>query len=153
MQANEREDSRITHGDFLARMPPRPSTNKSKDTTIFQSLISLNALAARMRRFRLCAGMISWTERLGTDAMVEFLEENLSEDSKKGNTTKGFRDLKPNEQARLLAANLGKYPERSRHKNPEIRNCYMESVKKGLKKLDQYKGEGMVEPDDESEDS
>lgn len=149
MQANEREDSRINHGDFLARMPPRLSKPKSKNPTIFKSLISQNGLAARMRRFRLRAGMISWTERIGTDAMVDFLEKNLSEDCKKENTTKGFRDLYPNEQARILTTNLGKFPNRSRHKDPEIRESYMKSMRTGLEKLDPQMEEGMMEPDDE----
>lgn len=132
MEANEREDSRISIGDFLARVPLK---TRSRNTTRFKAMVGKNALSGRMRRFRLHAGVLSWAERVGVDTMVEFLLKNGPRIDEHEDTSLERRYLPRDERDRILHNHFEKFPERSRYKDPAVRQQYIKNTQEDLKEM------------------
>ena len=93
----------ITSKDFQARMRTDNLTNE-------------NALSVRRGRFRDSAGCISWNGRHGSDTVKAYMDRILPQACKAANSTRGFRDLNPDDIKAMHSQNAGKFPERSRHK-------------------------------------
>lgn len=63
MEAITRLDPRISHNDFLVRMPAR---RVGRDSYTVRPPYSLSTIAMRMSRFRQEHGLLSWTKREGS---------------------------------------------------------------------------------------
>ncbi|KAL8947582.1 MAG: hypothetical protein Q9222_006150, partial [Ikaeria aurantiellina] len=116
LEALERLNSSTRHKDLSARAyeenVPRHPTEK-------QIRAIHNKFAGRMRRFREKHCVITWSnERSGSKGLLEYIDAILPPDLKAQNTTRGFRDLRPGELLQARASNFGKYPQRSRRKDP-----------------------------------
>ena len=108
MEAMGREDSRILHKDFRARMP-RTILKGNKHVPA----PTPNVLSQRRRRFREKAACISWNNRAGTETRNSYIENLLPAACKALNSTEDFRDLFDYELAELQNKNLGKFSERA----------------------------------------
>ena len=104
IEAIMRLNPAIKTRDILVRMP---ANSKS----------SLNQISMRRTRFREKACMLSWGGRAGSDAKKAFMDTLLPAQCKATNSTRTFRDLTKPELNELQQLNLGKFPERKRHKN------------------------------------
>ncbi|KAL8737605.1 MAG: hypothetical protein Q9181_001506 [Wetmoreana brouardii] len=125
LEALERSDPRVRHQDLAARQIrkplrfPTPRHLKNDD----------NRLAQQMRRFREWNCLIPWSDkRSGSQAFNSHVENILSEEDKKENTTRNLRRLIESEYYRLKLENAGKYPDRSRHKTEAKKKKYMDEL-------------------------
>lgn len=109
MENIRREDTRITHKDFRARMPRRVHTKNGSS----KPLGGLSALGMRMTRFRMSAACPAWNEREGSDAMRAYVKGLLSAEGLAANSTEELSGLTLWQQAECRKPNKGLYPERA----------------------------------------
>ena len=108
MEVVEREDERIKHKDFRARMPVRILKNGKETHPPLP-----NTITQRLRRARIYACCLSWRKE-GTDNKIPTYVMNLlPRECIERNNTRSFRDLHNYEFAEALLQNLGKHGERA----------------------------------------
>lgn len=103
LEAMARQDGRITHEDFMHRMPfsaRRPD---------------IKSISMRRSRFRWSAGCKSWVSRSASGSINQYLDNLVPKEYQDSNCTRGWRDLTDLEVEDMKAPSKGKYPERSRH--------------------------------------
>lgn len=110
LEAIKREDRRISNIDIMARMPPKIKLPLENGLYSEKPLYSSLKLSLRAKKFRIRAGILSWTQSSTNKVMERFLEETLSQDLKDLNTTFGFRDLTLYEQDMINGKNEWKSP-------------------------------------------
>ncbi|KAI4089035.1 MAG: hypothetical protein L6R37_008108 [Teloschistes peruensis] len=135
LEALERSDSRVRHQDLAARQYGRtplawPTLKDLKNHD--------NKLAQQMRRFRERNASVPWTDkRSGSEAFVEWVRENLSEEQRAANTTRGLSSPSESRFHKLKLENAGKNPERARGlKDKERNKAYLDGLKRRVEKAE-----------------
>ncbi|KAL8827082.1 MAG: hypothetical protein Q9191_003403 [Dirinaria sp. TL-2023a] len=110
--------------DIQARMPGMLDANGSEP-------IRTGTISMRMTRFRKIAGCISWTPKVGSESIENYLASILPEECKQANSTRGFRNLWPYERAEIDLQNTGQFPNKARPDNKDFtqRRQYEKIVK------------------------
>lgn len=125
MEAMKRLDSRISHRDFQARMPPRLVGKKGKAEEPF----SISSIGMKMSRFREREGLLAWTDREGTETITKALLEWLPKENVEQNTIFGVRGPTKEEAEGFKKGNKGKFnnragqnalPEEERQRREEV---------------------------------
>lgn len=107
MEAMKRLDLRISRKDFRARMPSTIMVGgKNK---VRKPLYTLSALAMRTTRFRKENGLISWTDREGSDSIREHVRARMSQTNIDANSTQGMRLPTLLEQEESRSSNKGQF--------------------------------------------
>ncbi|KAL8667701.1 MAG: hypothetical protein Q9202_000556 [Teloschistes flavicans] len=135
LEALERLDSRCRHQDLAARQYGRtplmwPTLKDLKNHD--------NKLAQQMRRFRERTSSIPWSDkRSGSEAFVQWVENNLSEGQKAANTTRGLLSPSESRFSKLKLNNAGKNPERARDKKDAAKNTiYLNGIRRRVEKAE-----------------
>lgn len=89
MEAIARLDPRISHRDFLARMPKERRIRRNGQTIIKPSY-SLSAIGMRVSRFRQENGLLSWNKREGSQNINQHLINRLPLENYEANSTRGI---------------------------------------------------------------
>ncbi|KAL8827881.1 MAG: hypothetical protein Q9170_006837 [Blastenia crenularia] len=131
IEALMRFDSRTTYADIRARMPPKVAIYKNGQT-VERPLRKVGALSAAAARYREMAGCLNWQNRMGSETLNNYILDNLPEDLKAKNSTKGWRPLTKDDITALRAPAIGSrpYQARKRASSVEVRRKRNESIKK-----------------------
>ncbi|KAL9582598.1 MAG: hypothetical protein Q9212_003203 [Teloschistes hypoglaucus] len=136
LEALERFDSRVRHQDLAARQYGRTPL-------VWPTLKDLknhdNKLAQQMRRFRERNASVPWSDkRSGSEAFVDWVKNNLSEEQKAANTTRGLSSPSESQFHKLKLENAGKNPERARgiNKDKEKNKAYLEGLRRRVEKAE-----------------
>ena len=106
MEAMKHLDLRISRKDFRARMP-RTILKKGDDNGLVKNPIyTPSAIDMRTAHFRKENGLISWTEREGTDSIRSYM---LTQTNITANSTQGMSAPTWFEQEDSRTLNKGKY--------------------------------------------
>lgn len=108
MEAIARLDPRISHRDFLARMPKERRIRRNGQTIIKPSY-SLSAIGMRMTRFRQENGLLSWTTREGSQNINQHLMNRLPPENYEANSTRGIPPPGLLEQSNARQKNKGQH--------------------------------------------
>lgn len=109
MEAMKRTDPRIQQRDFMARMPPRHTTQAGTR----RSVQTPSSIGMRMTRFRQQQGMLSWTGRDGSQTIRSALWERLPPENQRSNSIRGLRPPTVPEQLEIRRGNAGKFLNRA----------------------------------------
>ena len=117
MEAIRRTNRAIGDKDIRARMPrSRVVLNKVNNVLEEHAQYSLSALGMRQSRFRHSKGLLSFESRAGSHNISSHIKNCLPQHCIDANSTKGFRDLTPQELHGLGSKNKGQYSYRKRPK-------------------------------------
>ena len=108
----ENYDSDIQVQDLRSRMPGALVNGADK--------IRTGTLSMAMSRFRRQAACISWTGKVGSDNIKEYLDMLLPTKCHEANSTAGFRNLYPHEFIELELMNAGKFPNKAKPPNKDF---------------------------------
>ncbi|KAL8856672.1 MAG: hypothetical protein Q9178_006739 [Gyalolechia marmorata] len=131
LEALERLDGRVRHQELSSRVFSR----KVQQPTKLRLKARDNKLSQQMRRFRERQGAITWNDSRGGDSFQRWMEENLPPHLKAQNTTRGFPQLSPVQVQEIKALQIGKFPQRSKTRNPVARDKYLADHKLKLERL------------------
>lgn len=109
IEAMKRTDPRITHRDFIARMPMRHTTRAGTRMNI----PAQTSIGTRMARFRHEQGMLSWITRHGSESILNALWERLPQENKMANSIRGLPQPTLAEQHEIKKGNAGKFMNRA----------------------------------------
>ncbi|MCJ1422813.1 hypothetical protein MMC29_000693 [Sticta canariensis] len=109
MEAMKRLDLRISRKDFRARMPRTILKKGDANGLVERPLYTLSAIGMRTARFRKENGLISWTEREGTDSIRSHTMKRMPQAHITANSTQGMSVPTLFEQEDSQTSNKGKY--------------------------------------------
>lgn len=109
MESMKRLDLRISHKDFRARMPRTILKKSDGNGLVERPLYSLSAIGMRTNRFRKENGLISWTEREGTNSIRSYTMKRMPQANITANSTQGMSVPTLFEQEDSRTWNKGKY--------------------------------------------
>ena len=92
--------------DLRARMPGTLVNGVDK--------IRTGTISMAMNRFRMSAGLISWSAKIGSDGIKDYLDALLPPTCLATNSTQDFRNLHPHEVAEMKLINAGCFPNKAR---------------------------------------
>ena len=110
--ARENYDQDIGVQDLRARMPGFLVNGVDK--------IRTGTISMARARFRLSAGIISWSGKIGSDAMKDYLDALLPPECLRTNSTRDFRNLHPHEVEEMKLFNVGCFPNKARAGNKDF---------------------------------
>ena len=120
MEAMKRLDLRISRKDLRARMPTTILKRGDGNALVERPLYTLSAIGMRASRFRKENGLISWTEREGTDSIRSYATKLMPQSNLTANSTLGMPAPTLFEQEDSRTSNRGKYLARAgRHALPD----------------------------------
>lgn len=105
MEAIKRTDPRVGQRDFIARMPMKYTTRTGKRRKVKSS----SWIGMEMTRFRQKHGLLSWTDREGSDVIRNAIWERLPQKNKENNSIRGLPPPSVLEQEEVREGNLGKF--------------------------------------------
>ena len=82
--------------------------------------IRTGTISMAMNRYRMSAGLISWSAKIGSAAIKDYLDALLPPTCLATNSTKGFRNLHPHEVAEMKLINAGCFPNKARPSNKNL---------------------------------
>lgn len=114
MEAIMREnyDMDIQVQDIRARMPGNLVNGVDKLRTA--------TLSMAMNRFRNQAALTSWTGKIGSENIKEYLDALLPPECLAANSTRDFRNLHPHEVEEMHLMNAGNFPNKARPENKDF---------------------------------
>ena len=82
--------------------------------------IRTGTISMARARFRLSAGLISWSGKVGSCAMKDYLDALLPPECRATNSTRDFRNLHPHEVEEMKLFNVGCFPNKARAGNKDF---------------------------------
>ena len=122
----ENYDKDMQVQDIRARMPGVLMNGVDK--------IRTGTISMSINRFRMSAGLISWSAKIGSEAMKDYLDILLPPECLAANCTRSFRNLYPHEVEEMKLINAGRFPNKAR---PGNKNFSEENKRKVFEKAAQ----------------
>ncbi|KAL8796484.1 MAG: hypothetical protein Q9195_001158 [Heterodermia aff. obscurata] len=90
--------------------------------------IRTGTICMAINRFRMRAGLISWSSKIGSDAMKDYLDALLPPICLATNSTRPFRNLHPHEVEEMKLINAGCYPNKARAANRDYSDANKQKI-------------------------
>ena len=128
----------INVNDITARMPGKINAQGKEP-------YRTGTISMRMIRFRRHAGCITWGPKMGSQVIQAFLDQLMPAQCKTANSTRGFRNLEPYEEAAIEMINVGLFPNKARKGKQDLseqkkQEMYKKAEGKYLRQKADYDG-------------